>query len=109
MCVQVSSSHVQIRVTNNFRSFAYTVQLSPTILTFQLYIIHFIVPRKGFLKVVKKFLRILTRALSVPSPRAVFHVCCVTILPNCCCVALQLIIAMMINILKFTANISLRT
>lgn len=31
MCVQVSSSHVQIRVTNNFRSFAYTVQLSPTI------------------------------------------------------------------------------
>lgn len=53
MCVQVSSSHVQIRVTNNFRSLAYTVQLSPTILTFQLYIIHFIVPRKGFLKVVK--------------------------------------------------------
>lgn len=53
MCVQVSPSHVQIRVTNNFRSFAYTVQLSPKILTFQLYIIHFIVPRKGFLKVVK--------------------------------------------------------
>lgn len=53
MCVQVSSCYVQIRVMNNFRSFAYTVQLSPTILTFQLNIIHFIVPRKGFLKVVK--------------------------------------------------------
>ena len=63
MCVQVSSSHVQIRVTNNFRSFAYTVQLSLTILTFQLNIIHFIVPRKGFLKVVKYFCEFNSSAL----------------------------------------------